>query len=122
MQSPADFANIPLTTSNGYVVKVGDVAHIEDSVAEPESIATVDGKPAVVMNIRKQSGTNTVEIIERLKEQLRLVKADLPKGWTMQIVRDQSDYIAAAGDAVKEHLILGSLIAALIGSVLLSSS
>src|SRR4051812_17451688 len=121
VQSPNDFANIPLTTSNGYVVKVGDVAHIEDSVAEPESIATVDGKPAVVMNIRKQSGTNTVEVIERLKEQLGQVRTDLPKGWTMQVVRDQSDYIVAAVDAVKEHLILGSLFAALIVWFFLSS-
>src|SRR4051795_6117830 len=114
VQSPQDFANIPLTTANGYVVKVGDVAHIEDSVAEPESIATVNGKPAVVMNIRKQSGTNTVEVIERLKEQLGQVRTDLPKGWNMEVVRDQSDYIVAAVDAVKEHLILGSLFAALI--------
>jgi multidrug efflux pump subunit AcrB len=121
VQSPADFANVPLSTTNGYVVKVGDVAHIEDSVAEPESIATVDGKPAVVMNIRKQSGTNTVEVIERLKEQLGQVRTDLPKGWTMQVVRDQSNYIVAAVDAVKEHLILGSLFAALIVWFFLSS-
>jgi multidrug efflux pump subunit AcrB len=121
VQSPQDFANIPLSTSNGYVVKVGDVAHIEDSVAEPESIATVNGKPAVVMNIRKQSGTNTVEVIERLKEQLGQVRTDLPKGWNMQVVRDQSDYIVAAVDAVKEHLILGSLFAALIVWFFLSS-
>jgi multidrug efflux pump subunit AcrB len=121
VQSPADFANIPLSTANGYTVKVGDVAHIEDSVAEPESIATVDGKPAVVMNIRKQSGTNTVEVIERLKEQLGEVRTDLPKGWSMQVVRDQSDFIVAAVDAVKEHLILGSLFAALIVWFFLSS-
>ena len=121
VQSPQDFANIPLSTSNGYVVKVGDVAHIEDSVAEPESIATVNGRPAVVMNIRKQSGTNTVEVIERLKEQLGQVRTDLPKGWNMEVVRDQSDYIVAAVDAVKEHLILGSLFAALIVWFFLSS-
>ncbi|HEX3577222.1 MAG TPA: efflux RND transporter permease subunit, partial [Thermoanaerobaculia bacterium] len=121
VQSPQDFANIPLSTSNGYVVKVGDVAHIEDSVAEPESIATVNGRPAVVMNIRKQSGTNTVEVIERLKEQLGQVRTDLPKGWDMKVVRDQSDYIVAAVDAVKEHLILGSLFAALIVWFFLSS-
>ena len=90
-------------------------------MAEPESIATVDGRPAVVMNIRKQSGTNTVEVIERLKEQLGQVKTDLPKGWTMQVVRDQSNYIVAAVDAVKEHLILGSLFAALIVWFFLSS-
>jgi len=95
-------------------VKIGDVAHIEDSVAEPESIASVDGHPAVVMNIRKQSGTNTVEVVNTLKSKLDELKNDLPPGWQMRVVRDQSDYIIAAVDAVKEHLILGSLFAALI--------
>src|SRR5438034_601810 len=97
---PQDFANISITTRNGYVVRVGDVAHIEDSVAQPESIATVEGKPAVVMSIRKQSGTNTIEVVQRLKDRLVEVRQDLPKGWTMQIVRDQSDYILAAVNAV----------------------
>lgn len=114
VQSPQDFAAIPITSQNGYVVRVGDVAHIEDSVAEPESVASVEGKPAVVMFVRKQSGTNSIEVVTRLKERLGEVKQGLPKGWTMSIVRDQSDYILAAVNAVKEHLILGSLFAALI--------
>src|SRR4051812_22663574 len=114
VQSPQEFANIPVAERNGYVVKVGDVARIEDSVAEPESVANVEGKPAVVLNIRKQSGTNSVEVIQNLKDRLAEVEKDLPKGWSMRIVRDQSDYIIAAVDAVKEHLILGSLFAALI--------
>src|SRR5205814_142388 len=79
----------------GYVVKVGDVAHIEDSVAEPETIASVNGKPAVVMNIRKQSGTNTVEVVHRLRGKLDELKTGLPKGWQMNVVRDQSDYIVS---------------------------
>jgi multidrug efflux pump subunit AcrB len=118
---PSDFANISITTRNGYPIKIGDVAHIEDSVRDPESIASVDGKPAVVMNVRKQSGTNTIEVVERLKSRLDEVQKDLPKGWKMQIVRDQSDYILAAVNAVKEHLILGSLFAALIVWFFLSS-
>jgi HAE1 family hydrophobic/amphiphilic exporter-1 len=121
VQSPADFANIPVSDRNGYVVKVGDIAHIEDSVAEPESIASVDGKPAVVMFIRKQSGTNTVEVVNTLKEKINEVRTTLPKGWQMRLVRDQSQYINAAVDAVKEHLFLGSIFAALIVWIFLSS-
>jgi multidrug efflux pump subunit AcrB len=121
VQTPQDFANIPVAVHNGYVVKVGDVAHIEDSVAEPTSVASIEGKPAVVLNIRKQSGTNTIEVVRRLKERMAEVQKDLPKGWTMKIVRDQSDYILAAVNAVKEHLILGSLFAALIVWFFLSS-
>jgi len=118
---PAEFANVAIQSKNGYTVKIGDVAHIEDSVAEPESVATVNGNSAVVLNVRKQSGTNTVEVVNHLKEQIAEIQKGLPKGWKMQIVRDQSDYIVAAVDAVKEHLILGSLFAALIVWFFLSS-
>ncbi|HEY2092833.1 MAG TPA: efflux RND transporter permease subunit [Thermoanaerobaculia bacterium] len=118
---PAEFANVAIQSKNGYTVKIGDVAHIEDSVAEPESVATVNGNSAVVLNVRKQSGTNTVEVVNHLKEQIAEIQKSLPTGWKMQIVRDQSDYIVAAVDAVKEHLILGSLFAALIVWFFLSS-
>jgi HAE1 family hydrophobic/amphiphilic exporter-1 len=118
---PAEFANVAIQSKNGYTVKIGDVAHIEDSVAEAESVATVNGNSAVVLNVRKQSGTNTVEVVNHLKEQIAEIQKGLPAGWKMQIVRDQSDYIVAAVDAVKEHLILGSLFAALIVWFFLSS-
>src|ERR1043166_8608106 len=64
VMTPKDFANIAITTKNGYPVKIGDVARIEDSVSEPESVASVNGHPAVVMSVRKQSGTNTVEVVD----------------------------------------------------------
>ena len=96
---------MPITTRNGYPVKVGDVARIEDSVAEAESIATVDGKPAVVLQIRKQSGTNTIDVVDGSRSGSTELKAQLPEGWKMEIVRDQSEFIVAAVDAVKEHLI-----------------
>jgi HAE1 family hydrophobic/amphiphilic exporter-1 len=119
--TPSDFASISILSKNGYPVKIGDVARIEDSVAEPESVASVDGKPAVVLSIRKQSGTNTVEVVDRLKERIAELQTQLPKGWNMRLVRDQSDYVVAAVEAVKEHLILGSLFAALIVWFFLSS-
>ena len=112
--TPQEFASVPLMSRNGYSVKIGDIARIEDATAEAESIATVDGKPAVVMSIRKQSGTNTIEVINRLKDQVGEIRKDLPKGWKMETSRDQSEFIVAAVDAVKEHLILGSIFAALI--------
>jgi hydrophobic/amphiphilic exporter-1 (mainly G- bacteria), HAE1 family len=114
VNTPAEFGDISITPRNGYPVKVKDVARIDDGVAEAETIARVDGKPAVVLQVRKQSGTNTVEVINRVKDRVEQLRAQLPHGWQMIIVRDQSDYITAAVDAVKEHLVLGSLFAALI--------
>jgi len=121
VETPEQFSNVTIMSRNGYPVKIGDVARIEDSVSEPESVASVDGKPAVVMWVRKQSGTNTVEVVQRLKERVAELQKDLPKGWNMRVVRDQSTYVISAVNAVKEHLILGSLFAALIVWFFLSS-
>ena len=110
--TPAEFGDIAVASRSGYSVRVRDVARVEDGTAEPETIARVGGKPAVVLQVRKQSGTNTVEVIGRLKERLDQLRSQLPAGWSMTIVRDQSDYITAALDAVTEHLVLGALFAA----------
>ena len=114
VNSPAEFGDISIAPRNGYPVKVKDVARIDDGIEDAATIARVDGKPAVVLQVRKQSGTNTVEVIDRVKERVEQLRAQLPQGWHMDIVRDQSGYITAAVDAVKEHLVLGSLFAALI--------
>jgi HAE1 family hydrophobic/amphiphilic exporter-1 len=112
--APQEFGNLPVTTRNGYPVRVSDVAHIEDGVEDAESLATVGGRPAVVLQIRKQSGTNTIAVVDAIKERFAELKGQLPPGWKAEVVRDQSKFIVAAVDAVKEHLIAGSIFAAFI--------
>jgi HAE1 family hydrophobic/amphiphilic exporter-1 len=111
---PEEFGRLPVSTRNGYPVRVRDVAHIEDGVEEAESLASVGGKPAVVLQIRKQSGTNTIAVVEAIRERFEELKGQLPPGWKAEVVRDQSKFIVAAVDAVKEHLVVGSIFAAFI--------
>lgn len=119
--SPAEFGNLPIADRQGQTIRVRDVARIEDSVAEVESVGSVSGKPAVILQMRKQSGTNTVAVIEAVKRRVEELRPQLPTGYEMQLVQDQSDFIIAALDSVKEHLILGSMFAALIVWFFLSS-
>jgi len=112
VDSPEEFALIPVATRNGYPVRIGDVGRVEDGMAEPETVASVDGKPAVILQVRKQSGTNTIEIVRRVKERVEQLRPQLPQGWRMDMARDQSDYIVNAVHAVQEHLVLGSFFAA----------
>ncbi len=114
VQSPQEFGNIAIAQRDGYVVKVGDVARIEDGVADAESVAEVNGQPAVVLQIRKQSGSNTVAVAQALRERLAALSGQLPEGWTTAIVRDESEFIVAAVHTVQEHLVLGSFFASLI--------
>ncbi len=65
-----------------------------------------------MLQVRKQSGTNTIEVVERVRQRADVVEHQLPKGWKMEMIRDQSDYIVSAVDTVKEHLVLGSVFAA----------
>lgn len=111
---PEELGAIPVATRSGTTIYVRDVAAIEDSVADTESIATVNGEPAVVLDILKQSGTNTIEVVDRLKERIAELQPDIPAGWEITLVRDQSEFIVAAVHAVQEHLILGSIFATLI--------
>ena len=121
VESVAEMADIVVGTRDGYAVRVSDVARVEDGVAEPESVGFKSGRPTVLLNIRKQSGTNTVEVVRAVKQRLADIAPRLPKGYTVDVARDQSDFIEAAIGAVKEHLVLGAICAALIVLVFLAN-
>src|SRR5947199_4105162 len=110
--APQEFGRLPVANRNGYPVRVSDVAHVEDGVEDAVSTASVSGKPAVVLQILKQSGTNTIDVVNGVKERFEDLKAQVPAGWKAEIVRDQSKFIVAAVEAVKEHLVWGSIFAA----------
>ena len=114
IKSVRDFYDIGIASRDGAPIKLSDVGYVEDGAEKRESLANVNGQPAVILNIRKQSGTNTVAVVDSLKEKLEGLKKRLPAGYNMAIVRDQSTYIENATHAVQEHLVLGSFLAALI--------
>jgi hydrophobic/amphiphilic exporter-1 (mainly G- bacteria), HAE1 family len=109
-----EFEEIFITQRNGLPVRVGDVAKVEDSEEDAERAASKDGVPTVVLSVRKQSGTNTIAVIDALKERLAEIAPQLPAGYSTEIVRDQSQFIKAAVDTVQEHLLLGGFLAALV--------
>ncbi|HEV7242615.1 MAG TPA: efflux RND transporter permease subunit [Thermoanaerobaculia bacterium] len=121
VSSPESFGNIPIANVGGTAIRVRDVARIEDSMSEVESAATVSGKSAVVLMVRKQSGTNAIQVVEGIKGRVEEVRPTLPAGYKLDVIRDQSEFVLAAVGAVKEHLILGSIFAALVVWLFLSS-
>jgi Cation/multidrug efflux pump len=74
----------------------------------------VNGSPTVLLQIRKQSGTNTVEIVNGVKARLAVLRGSLPAGYELRIVRDQAEFIEASIRSVEEHLVVGSILAALV--------
>ncbi|MES2463044.1 MAG: efflux RND transporter permease subunit [Armatimonadota bacterium] len=104
---------------SGSPVRLGDVARVEDGEEEPTSLASINNKPAIVLSVRKQSGANSVAVIDAVKAKLKEIEPSFPKGYSTFITNDQSVFTKAAVHAVQEHLILGSILAALVVLVFL---
>jgi HAE1 family hydrophobic/amphiphilic exporter-1 len=114
IQSIEDFNRILLLTGGGVQVRLSDVARVEDGLATEATSSEYNGQPAVQMSIYKQSGTNTLEVIENVKERMKSLNATLPKDLELHVVRSQDEFIKAAIHSVEEHLILGSILASLV--------
>ena len=111
---PKELESVVITERNGLPIRIGDVAAVEDGVEEAKSVAAKDGVPTVVLSVRKQSGTNTIEVVDRVKARLAELAPQLPAGYSFEVVRDQSQFIIAAVHTVQEHLLLGGFLAALV--------
>lgn len=114
IQSSSDFNNLIISSRDGYPIKISDVGHTEDGVEVAETGGLLNDKTALLLNIRRQSGKNTVDIINNINARLDELRKVLPPGYALQVVRDQSTFILASFHAVQEHLILGSLLASLV--------
>jgi HAE1 family hydrophobic/amphiphilic exporter-1 len=110
----ADFNDIVVREKDGHPVRVADVARVEDGEAEPETLANVNGTGTVLLQVRRQSGTNTVEVVRAVKERLEQLKRGLPAAYSVRVVRDTSEFIQAAIHNVEEHLVVGSILAAVV--------
>lgn len=114
IKDPADFNNVAIAIRNGYTVKVSDIGRAEDTTEEPTTAVRLNGEPAVQLAVSKQSGTNTVEVAEGVKERLAQIQETLPKDVRVQIISDQSIFVKAAIDNIRDHLFEGSLLAAIV--------
>ncbi len=103
---------IPLQT--GGHVTVGDIADIQDTFTEEETITQVNGKQALVLSVMKQSGGNTVEVAEGVSDAIGDIQERLPDGVELSVVMDTSDFIRSSISSVIQNLIVGGGMAVLI--------
>ncbi|MFO0283313.1 MAG: efflux RND transporter permease subunit [Acidobacteriota bacterium] len=117
VESIKDFDRIIIKNVNGAPVRIQDVGHVEDGMSERRSFAYFKNTPAVLIEIRRQTGVNTVKVVDALQVKLRDLERQLPPGVKLNIISEQATYIRASVAALEEHLVLGSLLASLISWV-----
>src|SRR6266704_2726348 len=98
-----DFNELIVANLGDRPLRVRDLGYAEDGVVEPRTLARLNGENAVQLVVRKQSGTNTVAVIDRVKGELARLKRALPDDVEMRVIRDQSRFIKASLDTVRLH-------------------
>src|SRR5215207_1036899 len=117
-----DFEKIVVATRGTYQVKVKDLGYVEDGAEELRTQALLNGQPAVTLVVSKQSGQNTVAVAHEIKARLKEIQGDeakgikgtLPPGYQMRIIGDNSIFIENSLRSIEEHLIVGSILAAIV--------
>jgi HAE1 family hydrophobic/amphiphilic exporter-1 len=108
------FNDLVITTVGGSPIRVRDIGRAEDGTKEQRSLSRLNGVSTVQLQVRRQSGANTIAVIESVKENLARVSGQLPADVKTEIIRDQSRYIYNALHEINVHLILGSILATLV--------
>ena len=121
VESPEAIGNLVLREQGDHLVRIHDVAKVDDTEESAESVSIKDGTPAVVLSIRKQSGSNTVAVVDDVRERVAEISKGLPPGYALEIVRDNSGTVRTSVHAVQEHLMLGALLAALVVMIFLGN-
>jgi hydrophobic/amphiphilic exporter-1 (mainly G- bacteria), HAE1 family len=116
LRTEEEFNGLIIANRNGYPIRVRDVGRAEDMNEEPRTLARLDGDGAVSLVVQKQSGVNTVKVVEDVKARLQQLKAALPQDISTEIIRDQSRFIKKSIEEVKFHLLLA---AALVSATIL---
>lgn len=106
------FADLPLRSVDGRIVRVSDVASVRDGQAVQSNVARLDGQNAVMVSILKLGDASTVDIVRQIKERLPTLRAAAPAGVSIEPVFDQSVFVENAVNSVLiEGVIVGLLVA-----------
>ncbi len=124
LKGPQDFERIIVARrgANGATaVTLGQLAEVRDTQREETSLATVDGKRGVSIQIRKTRGANTLEMAQAVRKQIEALGKTLPADVTLEVSFDQSEFIRDSVDNVKATILEGALLTVLIVFLFLHS-
>ena len=109
-----DFSRLIVANVKGAPVRIADIGRAEDGIEEPRTLSRLNGESAVSLLVRKQSGTNTVQVVDRVRKRLAVIRPTLPPDIRVVEVRDLSRFIRRSMKEVQEHLILGGILASIV--------
>src|SRR4029077_18904620 len=113
LTTAAQFDESIVANREGYPIRIKDVGRAEDSIEEPRGLTRMDGQNAVSLFIQKQSGTNTIKVVDGVETLLAVIRKRLPADIHIEVVNDQSRFVRRSMAEVKFHLLLAGILVSL---------
>ncbi len=112
-QSLDEIRNLVLMTRGGVPIYVRDVAEVVDTTEDVRSLLRINGLPGVRLSVQKQSGTNTVQVAQGIRDEIVRINAEMPN-IKLNVLDDSSVYISRSIHSVQEHALIGAALVTLI--------
>lgn len=114
IERPSDFGSVVVANRQGRQILLSDVAAVKDTIEEQRSMATFEQKPAVALEVIKQSGANVVALAEEIKHELKQLQDELPKDISIEIVNDNSTFITDSIHEIQFNIVFGTILAVIV--------
>lgn len=114
VRSVGDFEQISIASRNDVQILLKDIGEVIDGTSKQDSLAYYQGEDAISLDIIKQSGGNTVAIVNNIKAKISEIQKSLPSGVTINIVSDGSVSVKSTVNSVIKTMVEGCVLAVLI--------
>jgi len=114
IEKPADVLNIPIISSPGASVTLGDIAQVKPTFKDATGITRVNGKPAMTIEVSKRSGANLIETVDGVKKVVEQIKTTWPAGVQVTFTQDKSKLIRQMLSDLQNSVATGVLLVAVI--------
>lgn len=114
VQTPEQIGEIVVRDAGGVPVQINDIGVVSSATAPNYTIVTANGKPSVLLSINRQANSNTVAVANEVHAEIQALQSTLPRGVRTNIFYDQSDTVNASIDSVRDAILIGIFLTALI--------
>ena len=121
LDGPQDFLRLVVAEKGGRVVRLGDVATAVDGTEEARTLALYNGRDAVGLEIKKTKGYSTTAVSEAVFKKVEQLRPTLPKGASLDVVKNKGERVTNSVDNVQSALIEGALLTVLVVFLFLNS-
>ena len=112
VETPERFRELIVANQSGYPIRIKDVGRVEDSYEEPRSLTRLDDENAVSLIVQKQSGANTVKVVETVNRRMDEIKPLLPPDIQTFVIKTQAPFIVRSVHELNLHLVIAAILVA----------